>query len=235
MDFLNYDKTKFDLLVGKLKDLNVTTETTKNSGKSGMVVEDALGIDANNNPHSDTPEFEIKSSQGICDITLFSKRPERGDTYRIVLEYGYLDKKNRQAFAADISYNSSKLFCYANSGGVVIYDSITKEEICYWGYEYLAVGFSKIKNILKVFVQRKKLKNGNEEHSVLSVDSFGTFKLNKFIDFINDGTIVISPSRYFKSNTLNIRTGRYPSRDRGCKFRIDQKHFKDLYETQTPH
>lgn len=235
MTLLNYDALCIDSVIEKLKDLNVTTAITTNSGRSGMVVEDASGIKPNNNPHSDTPTFEIKSSQGICDITLFSKRPERGDTYRIVEEYGYIDKKNRQAFATDISDNSSKLFCYADTIGVGIYDSITKEEICYWGYEYLEVGFSKIKNILKVLVKRKKLENENEEHSVRAIDSFGTFKLNKFIDFINDGTIVICPSRYFKSNIPNPKTGRYPSRDRGCKFRIDQKHFKYLYETQITH
>lgn len=234
MDFLNCNKPDVNFVIEKLKYFNGTT-TVKGPCSIGIVIEQAFGRNPNNDPSSDTFTHEVKATQGKCDITLFSKRPERGDTYRIVEEYGYRNEKDKQSFMKDISHNSSKLICYADNIGVGIYDSETKEEICYWGYYYLKVGFDKINNVLKVLTKSKKLKNGEEEHSVKTIDTFDRFNSDKFIDFINNGAIVISPRRYFKSDIPNPRTGRYPSRDRGCAFRIDQKHFKEMYETQITH
>lgn len=198
----------------------------------GTMLEEAVGIKSNNSPLPDTITHDMKSTEGKCDVTLFSKSPERGDTYSIVLKYGYLDKKNRRSYMKDIKADSTELYCRADANGITVYDSTDNREICFWSHAHCSGGYEKISNVLKILAKKQKTTG---EYSVQKLISHENFSLDKFIEFINNGAISISPRRYFTSTTVNSVTGRYPSRDRGCAFRIKQKYFSQLYKNQTEH
>jgi hypothetical protein len=218
-------------VIDSLKNHRGTT-TYSGSCAVGAALEGAVGIMPNNSKDSDTITHDMKSTEGKCDVTLFSRSPERGDTYAIVLKYGYQDRKNRRSFMKDIKATSPELYCHADNEGVGVYDAETNEEICFWSHEHCQPGYDKVSNVLKIFTKSKK---STGEYSVEGLTTYENFSLNKFIELINAGAISISPRRYFTSNTKNSSTNRYPSRDRGCAFRISQKYFSQLYASKTEH
>ena len=236
MDAKNLNSTcrpTIDVTIQTLKNCRGTTEL---SGPCaiGAALEGAVGISPNNSPESDTMTHDMKASEGKCDVTLFSKSPERGDTYIIVSKYGYFDKKNRRAFMKDIKANTPDLFCRADATGITVYED-SGAEICYWSHDHCRAGYDKINNILKIKTKSKISTDGRQEFLVEKLTTFDNFSLDKFIELINSGAISIAPRRYFTSTTKNQLTGRFPSRDRGCAFRVSQRYLNQLYKNNTEH
>ena len=122
----------------------------------GSTIEIAVGIALNNDNRSDTLTHEMKTTEGKCDVTLFTRSPERGDTYSIVEKYGYYDKKNRRSYMKDIRIDTTDVFCMADKNGIGIYDRVTGDEVCYWSHSHCAPGYEKITNVLKVSAKSKK-------------------------------------------------------------------------------
>lgn len=216
-----------------IESLKNHTGTTTYSGPCsiGATIENVVGINLNNDVRSDTITHEMKTTEGKCDVTLFTRSPERGDTYDIVLNYGYYDKKDRRSYMKDIRSNTPEIFCKADKNGIGVYDRLTENEICYWGHTHCMPGYEKITNILKVTTSSKNQVGNKKNYSVDQITTFNGFNLDKFIELVNSGAISISPRRYFKSLIPNENTGKYPSRDRGCAFRVKQQFFKELYSS----
>ncbi len=217
-----------NFVIEQLENFNGITSSTSPYG-IGAAIENAVGISLNNDWRSDTQTHEIKTTEGKCDVTLFTKTPERGSTYDIVLHYGYYDKKNRKSYMKDIKSTTTDLYCRADESGIGIYDYSSNAEVCYWTHDQCSQGYSKITNILKITTKSKIVGENKKDFSVESLQTFNNFNLVKFIELINSGAISISPRRYFTSNNLSKVSGKYPSRDRGCAFRISQRYFNELY------
>lgn len=226
------EKPTVDFAINLLKD-HVGEITVSGHCGIGAAIENFIGIKPNCSDSSDLTTHELKSTSGNCDITLFTKSPEKGDTYDIVLKYGYNDKKNRKSYTKDIKSTTSELFCRADEYGIGIYDFVTRQEICYWSHDHCKSGYEKISNILKVSAKKNKINQGS--YAVTDISAFENFRLASFIELINIGAISISPRRYFKSTVKNTITGRYPSRDRGCAFRVNKKYLNELYDKQISH
>ena len=106
-------KPSVTFAIEQLKNFNGTTSISGPCGV-GIAIESAFGRNPNNDSGSDTVTHEVKTTRGKCDVTLFTKTPEYGDTYRIVEEYGYVDDYGRQTYMKDIKYNSPDLFFAAD-------------------------------------------------------------------------------------------------------------------------
>jgi hypothetical protein len=217
-----------NFVINQLENFKGTTSSASPYG-IGAAIENAVGILLNNDRRSDTQTHEIKTTEGKCDVTLFTKTPERGSTYDIVLHYGYYDRKNRKSYMKDIKSTTTDLYCKADEKGIGIYDYSTNIEVCYWSHDHCSQGYNKITNILKVTTKSKIVGENKKNFSVEALQTFNNFNLFKFIELLNSGAISISPRRYFTSSSLSNISGKYPSRDRGCAFRISQRYFNELY------
>ena len=123
------------------------------SGGPGRLLEDLLGIKANNSDSPDLNDWEIKFHGGSSLLTLFHKDPEpRGIIRELVHNYGWNDGKGRISFRHTISGESARGFYIVNEEDrIVIRNKLKDGAVPHWTHNTLFNAFSsKLRRLIVV-------------------------------------------------------------------------------------
>jgi len=221
-----------------------TTRPNNKDGGIGNTYEDLLGVKENNLKEADYLGFEIKSKRKYNSsyISLFSKSPTYPkkansylrENYGEIRDVNFLDKKKLYAsvfghrfsviyekykMKLKVDYDEDKVF-------LLIYnlDEDLLDEI-YWSFDDLKKASKKMKNLMLVFAETKKIDNKIFYH-YNNAEIYKEFSFSKFLQNIENGGIM-----------LDLRIGVYNSgknigktHDHGSGFRVTKEKFKNLYQ-----
>lgn len=130
------------------------------SGAPGRLLEDLLGISANNADSPDLSGWEIKFHGGSSLLTLFHKDPEPiGIIRELVHAHGWDDGKGRISFRHTISKETARGFYVVNEADrIVIRNKFKDAPVPHWTHNTLlnALG-SKLRRL--IVIQGEVLKN----------------------------------------------------------------------------
>lgn len=134
--------------------INIPQEKAYNgSGGPGRLLEDLLGISANNKDAPDLNDWEIKFHGGTALITLFHKDPEpRGIMRDMVHNYGWEDDSKRISFRHTIRGKSERGFSVVNEiDRIVVRNEIKDAAVPHWTHDTLlnAIG-AKLRRLIVV-------------------------------------------------------------------------------------
>jgi hypothetical protein len=130
------------------------------SGAPGRLLEDLLGINANNADSPDLAGWEIKFHGGTSLLTLFHKDPEpKGIIRELVHAYGWDDGKERISFRHTISGETARGFYVVNEEDrIVIRNKFKDAPVPHWTHNTLLnVLGSKLRRL--IVVEGEVLKN----------------------------------------------------------------------------
>ncbi len=240
----NLNRIKKDFERIKKKGFVKSTRPNNKDGGIGNTYEDLLGVIENNLKEADYLGFEIKSKRknNSSYISLFSKSPSfpKGANSYLREKYGEVrdpshpDRKklNTSVFGnryttvygkykmkLEINYNEKRLYLNIYSLDEKLIENI------YWTFEDLKKASSKMKDLMLVFAETKKIKDETFFH-YNNAEIYKNFLFEKFLKSIENGSIM-----------FDIRIGVYNSgknvgktHDHGSAFRIKKEDFKNLYE-----
>jgi|LQYC01.1.fsa_nt_gi hypothetical protein len=114
------------------------------SGGPGRLLEDLLGIKANNADSPDFKDWEIKFHGGSALLTLFHKDPEpRGIIRRMVHDHGWPDDKGRISFRHTIKSETERGFYVVNElDRIIIRNKFKDTAVPSWTHNTLFNAFS---------------------------------------------------------------------------------------------
>lgn len=114
------------------------------SGGPGRLLEDILGIKANNADSPDLAGWEIKFHGGASLLTLFHKDPEPSGIIRLMVhEFGWDDGKGRLSFRHTIKSETERGFYVVNEADrIVIRNKYKDTAVPHWTHNTLFNAFS---------------------------------------------------------------------------------------------
>lgn len=239
------DKEKIIKEFNKVKALGFVPSHRKNNTGIGKTFEDYIGVVENNLAEPDLFGFEIKAhrEEASSYVTLFTKAPsfpKKANTY-LNNKYGEpytepeekigLNKLHTSIFANSYNTFANKLsFKLINDRvqrtiKIGVYEKDTHNLIDDTvGYNYDALEKilkTKLHNLFYVGAERRYNCKGEEEFNFNTAEIYTEPSFEKFLDLIDDGTIM-----------FDIRIGSYDNgkaHDHGSGFRILQPNIKLLY------
>ena len=194
------------------------------TGSPGLILEELVGIGANNKDGPDTGIWELKYHGGASPLTLFHLTPQPpGNLHHIVRGYGWPDSKGRTSFRHTIWGESPRGFKVYNDANRIIVRNIGEHsdpDIVppYWTHDSLINAF-----VYKL--RRLAVVHGTKSKGRVRYDKANLFwepNVGRLIDAIEGGLIAID----FDVRTSNSGRG---LRDHGTKFRIRINDLKHLY------
>lgn len=209
----------------ELHEIEIPNERAYNgAGGPGRVLEDLLGVNANNRNSPDLADWEIKFHGGRALITLFHKDPEpRGIIRDVVHNYGWEDNKGRISFRHTISGRSNRGFVVVNERDrIVIRNELRDAAVPHWTHNTLlnAVG-AKLRRLILV---TGEIKRNPRRVLFNSAKAYWEFNIKGFCSAIESGLVRID----FDART---NAGRGSSiRNHGTKFRVHSLDIGKLYK-----
>jgi len=193
------------------------------SGGPGRLLEDLLGIKANNADSPDLADWEIKFHGGTSLLTLFHKDPEpKGIINIMVDDYGWDDGKGRISFRHTIGSESIRGFYIVNEEDkIIIKNRIKEAAVPYWAHNTLFNAFaSKCRRL--IVVKGKMLKNPRR---VIFQEAIAYWEpdVKGFSKAITDGVFYVD----FDARTKKSRGSAI--RNHGTKFRIKVENLSNVY------
>lgn len=215
-------------------------------GGIGNTFEDHLGVSENNKKDPDFEGFEVKTQREFNSsyITLFSKSPTNPDGANAILKDKFGEVRdpqfpelkklyasifgNKQSLIYKKYYmqlkvdrdNSLLKLITSNSKKKIIYEDVS------WSFEALEKASSKLKSMIVVAAEQKKIHNINFYH-YKSATVYHNFVFSNFLSALEGGDIM-----------FDIRIGVYNSgknygnpHDHGSGFRIKKENIAQLFET----
>ncbi len=193
------------------------------SGGPGRLLEDLLGVKANNADSPDLADWEIKFHGGAALLTLFHKDPEpKGIIRNLVHNYGWDDGKGRISFRHTIGGKSAKGFYIVDEvDRIVIRNEFKDAPVPHWTHNTLFNAFaSKLRRL--IVVGGKVLKNPRR---VIYQEATAYWEpdIKGFSKAVADGVFYID---------FDARTTKGPGsaiRNHGTKFRIKVDDLSKVY------
>ncbi|MBE9488282.1 MAG: MvaI/BcnI restriction endonuclease family protein [Bacteroidetes bacterium] len=229
----------------RIKNLGFIKSNRSNNTGIGKTFEDYLGVDENNYKAPDFAGFEVKSKRTETNsyLTLFTKSPTHPPKVNTYLrdKYGEEYTTNQNLKKLHTSIFSDKYNSYRKKYNFKIEnDKINKKIIIkikdiqtkdidnstYWTYNELEKCLKLKLNALFFVYADTKIEKGVEYFHYKKAEIYIKPSLNKFIDLIDNGKLMI-----------DIRIGSYKSgkncgkpHDHGTGFRIKPSDLYSLYE-----
>lgn len=220
------EKDLFDRLrdiLGKSYELPQT-----GTGAPGMLLEQLLGIQSNNDDLPDAGAWEIKFHGGTALLTLFHLTPSpEGIVGTLIEKHGWVGKDGRPCFRHTISGSSDKGFKVVDEAGRLIVRHTSGTE-SFWTHDKIFnAATSKMRKLILVS-GRKKNKGARVEFNTAA--TYSEFKPTAFIPAVTEGIIKIDFDARYKHFSSERITGTPRLRDHGTKFRIKSSDLKAIYE-----
>lgn len=198
---------------------------TSGDGDAGETLERLLGLKINNDPSADTSFGEIKTSKegrhSTTKVSLFTKEPAYSISVREDIFESYKYKKdgdyslysqltcnkfNNLGLKVDVDFSEKRIYLVGQNVGRLSDN--------YWTFDIIRESLTKKhgKGLISVGRESRK-KNGQIEHRYTSVSEFSGIDVDKFINSIISGDIVIElRMRYRESSSTKWK-------NRGTAFR----------------
>jgi len=196
---------------------------TSGDGDAGETLERLLGLKINNDPSADTSSGEIKThKEGTPPkVSLFSKEPaysrsiredifdnykyEKDDAYKLFTVLT-CKKFNNLGLKIEVDFSERRIYLVDQNAGRLPDN--------YWAFDTIRESLTKKHGKGLISVGRKSRKqNGQTEHKYTSVSEFSGIDVDKFINSIISGDIVIElRMRYRESSSTKWK-------NRGSAFR----------------
>jgi len=193
------------------------------SGGPGRLLEDLLGIKANNSDSPDLNDWEIKFHGGSSLLTLFHKDPEpRGIIRELVHNYGWNDGKGRISFRHTISGESARGFYIVNEEDrIVIRNKLKDGAVPHWTHNTLFNAFSsKLRRL--IVVEGTVLKNPRRV-IYSNATAYWEPDVKGFSKAVTDGIFYVD----FDARTKEGKGSAI--RNHGTKFRIKVEDLSKVY------
>ncbi len=197
------------------------------SGGPGRLLEDLLGIKANNADSPDLGDWEIKFHGGSALLTLFHKDPEpKGIIRQMVHNHGWEDEKGRISFRHTIGGESPRVFYIADEEDrIVIRNKFKDAPVPHWTHNTLFNAFaSKLRRL--IVVDGQVLRNPRR---VIYQEAIAYWEpdIKGFSKAIADGLFFVD----FDARTQKGRGSAI--RNHGTKFRIKVDDLSRVYANKT--
>jgi len=196
-------------------------------GGPGRLLEDLLGIKANNVDSPDLNDWEIKFHGGASLLTLFHKDPQpKGIVRDLVHIFGWEDDKGRISFRHTISGESPRGFYIVNEEDRIVIRNKNKDAaVPYWEHNTLFNAFSsKLRRL--IVVEGKMLKNPRRV-IYQKAAAYWEPDITGFSRAITDGV-------FFVDFDARTQRGRGTAiRNHGTKFRIKIEDLVKVYAHHT--
>ena len=206
-------------------------------GAAGETLEILLGLSINNDKKADTAYGEIKTfGNKTGRVTLFSREPEYVKSIRkdFFENYHYLDDKGDKCCNIVLSGNKF------NTHGLKIDIDRTSERINiidkdkgtlknYWDFSTIEERLKEKhgSGLLHVGREDRKLKGSKLlEYRFTSLTRYSGVCFERFLDLIDDGTIVVETRMRYRSNH------KQPWKNRGTCFRVPEKKLLSMYDNK---
>lgn len=239
------DKEKLVIAFIKVKNLGYVKSNRSHDTGIGKTFEDYMHVVENNLPEADLYGFELKSKRESSSsyLTLFTKSPTHPsgantymrNTYGTPYEDNpYYKKLHTSMFATyRNTYNNKFGFQLINSPEekklyIEISDletGLILENDIYYSYEQIERCIEKLKNLLFVYADTKKIDGIEHFHFVKAVLHYRP-SLSKFLDMLDRGEVMVDLR--LGTYTSGPKTGKL--HDHGTGFRIKPSSLLALYE-----
>ena len=202
---------------------------TSGDGDAGETLERLLGLKINNDPSADTSSGEIKTHKegrhSTKKVTLFTKEPARVrsikedifDNYKYEkddddrLESGLTCKKfNNLGLKIEVDFSEKVIYLVDRNVGRLSDN--------YWTFDTICESLTKKhgKGLISVGRESRK-QNGQRQHRYTSVSKFSGISMNRFLNSIVSGDIIIElRMRYRESSSIKFK-------NRGTAFRTPRR------------
>lgn len=196
------------------------------TGAPGHIIEEVLGIDANNKTLPDAERWELKFHGRSSPITLFHKTGEpRKAVHFLVKNHGWLNEKGLYSFRHTVtaSHRTPRGFLVGMEDDMVFVEH-NGTKIVHWEAEDLrSTASQKLRNVILIIGKTRKKTNGRRSVVFQSVYTLEKFKPNAFINEIAVGNVVVD------FDARESSPGSEGLRDHGTKFRVKAKDLPRLY------
>lgn len=193
------------------------------TGAPGMLLEQLLGVESNNEDLPDAGAWEIKYHGGTALLTLFHLTPRPGDAVKTLIEkHGWVGKDGRQCFRHTISGRSDKGFKVTDEAEKLTVRHPDGTE-AYWTHdEIFNAASSKMRKLIVVSGRKQ---DGGRRVKFNTATICSEFKPTAFIPAAVKGLVKID----FDARYKNGKRSSDAVRDHGTKFRIKQSDLADIY------
>jgi len=196
----------------------------RGSGAPGIILQELVGIEANNRDGPDSGVWELKYHGGSAPLTLFHLTPSpSGIMHQIVRAYGWQDKKGRISFRHTIWGSSQKGFKVVSDANriTIRHEGIDADPDVippYWTHDQILNAFSyKLRRLAVVKGTKRK---GQVKYE--SAHLYWEPNVTSFVEAIEHGAVAID---------FDVRTNERGQglRDHGTKFRVKESDLRLLY------
>ena len=196
------------------------------TGAPGRIIEEVLGIEANNSTLPDAERWELKFHGRYSPITLFHKNGEPRDAIHfLVRNHGWRNENGLLSFRHTVTasgYSSRDFRVGVENDRVFVKHKRTR--IVHWEAEDLrSTASQKLRNMILIIGRTRRKPNGRRSVVFQSVCALEKFKPNAFIDEIAAGNVVID------FDARESGPGSRGLRDHGTKFRVKAKDLPRFY------
>jgi hypothetical protein len=184
---------------------------TSGDGDAGETLERLLGLKINNDPSADTSSGEIKThKEGTPPkVSLFSKEPAYSRSIREDLFDNYkYEKDGYDSLHSTMTckkFNNLGLKIEVDFSEKVIYlvdRNVGRLSDNYWTFDTIRESLTKKHGKGLICVGRESRKqNGQRQHRYTSVSKFSGISMNRFLDSIVSGDIVIDLRMRYKESS----------------------------------
>ena len=212
-------------------------QSRNSDGAAGETLEILLGLSINNDKKADTSSGEIKTSYGKKSgkVTLFGQEPEYVVSIRedIFENYYYLDVAGDKCCYITLSANGFnthglKLEIDRATGCINIVDKNIGVLKNYWEFSTIKERLREKHGLGLLHVGRedRKVKESNLEYRFTSLTRYSGVELERFLDLIDNGTVVIEMRMSYRPNRDK------PWKNHGTAFRVPENKLPSLYGTK---
>ncbi len=193
------------------------------TGAPGMLLEQLLGVESNNEDLPDAGGWEIKFHGGASLLTLFHLNPSPQNAIKTLIEkHGWTGRDGRQCFRHTISGRSDRGFCIVDEDERLIVRHPDGTE-AYWTHdEVFNAASSKMRKLIMVSGRKDRMR---ARVAFNSAAVYSEFKPTAFIPAATQGIIKID----FDARYKNGKRIADAVRDHGTKFRIKTDDLKSIY------
>lgn len=192
----------------------------RGTGGPGLLLEEKLGLSANNRDTPDSGKWEVKFHGGKSLLTLFHKTPEPKDVmHTMVQKFGWLDKEGRTSFRHTILGESALGFKVVSEVNRIIVRNPHHTDFLppYWEHNTLLAAFAyKLRRLIVVTGTKR---NGRVKYE--SARLYWDPDISGITYALTSGLMAID----FDART----TDGSGLRDHGTKFRVHVDNLKHLY------
>lgn len=214
-----------EILFTKLRALGQVVVSGSGSGRYGLSLEKALGIDANSSKEADFMGIELKTKHGSTLQTLFSRIPTRycggGSKAAFFDSHSRYDaKRDRKAlYTSFCSEPDSYGFALGVSGHTIV---VSRNSVPVLEYEAETIEEALLsKHSQTAFIEVRPSKVGGEEVMIINAVRYCKWpSILRFLSLVQSGQV-------FLDFTLSEKSGKV--KDHGFLWRIRSESIEQLY------